>query len=128
VLNWWVIFSWQDHVGWNFSDFLMLITWAVSQYIAAITLFPLKESAQTPETPLKWFLLTFATVAILDIFQTYVRGDIFEPWYYLPFVLHYAIISMIGFYIDSARSHRIIGWWFLIVTLFWALIVRRYIL
>ncbi len=128
VLNWWVIFGWRDHPNWSFSDFLVLVTWAVSHYIAAITLFPLRDSAPASDIPIRWFLLAFAAVAILDIFQTAVRGDLFEPWYYMPFVLHYAILSLIGFRIDSNRFHQVVSWWFLVVTLFWALIVRRYLL
>lgn len=128
VLDWWTIFSWSDQESWNFSDFLILITWAISHYIAAIILYPLRETGDSDSFPLRYFLLAFASVAFLDILQTYVRGDLFDPWYYLPFVLHYAFLSIIGFYVDTNRFHRFLGWWFLIVSVVWALIVRKYLL
>jgi len=128
VLDWWTIIGWRDHTGWNFSDFLILITWAISHYIAAIILYPLSDIEESASFPLKYFLLAFAAVAFLDILQTYVRGDIFEPWYYLPFVLHYVLLSIMGYFTDSHRFHRFLGWWFLIVTIVWAMIVRKYLL
>jgi hypothetical protein len=128
VLDWWTIISWREHTGWNFSDFLILITWAISHYIAAIVLYPQHDVENSDSFPLRYFLLAFATVALLDILQTYVRGDLLDPWYYLPFVLHYALFSIIGYYVDSNKFHRFLGWWFLILTVAWALIVRKYLL
>ena len=128
VLNWWVILSWRDHENWVFSDFLVLVAWAVTHYIAAISLYPVQERAADADMPLSWFLWAFAAVALIDIFQTFIRGDLFEPWYYMPFVLHYAILSVIGAMLDSERLHKVIGWWFLIASLLWALIVRKFLL
>ena len=104
-----MILSWRDHENWVFSDFLVLVAWAVTHYIAAISLYPVQERTANADMPLSWFLWAFAAVALIDIFQTFIRGDLFEPWYYMPFVLHYAILSVIGAMLDSERLHKVIG-------------------
>lgn len=40
VLNWWVVFIWRDHSNWSFDEFLVLVLWAISHYLIAITLYP----------------------------------------------------------------------------------------
>ncbi len=128
VLNWWVIFSWRNHPSWSFDAFLVLVSWAISHYVIAITLYPPKGSDSGHfETHRHWFLWSLFAMTMLDIGQTAMRGDIFRPWYYLVFVLHISVLSAIGAVSKSDLFHRILGWWFLIGILTWALVVRRYL-
>lgn len=67
----------------------------------------------------------FIVVVLADIVVTAIRGALFSPWYYLPFVAHYGFVSGLGIYLDSSKAYRVISWWFLFVTLFWAFVVRK---
>lgn len=129
VLNWWVIFSWRDHQNWSFDAFLVLIVWAISHFIVAITLYPPYGNDPVPfEANRRWFLWSFFAMTLLDIAQTFARGDLFEPWYYLAFVLHFSVLALVGIFFQSPVIHRLLSWWFLVVILTWSLGVRRFLL
>ncbi len=126
VLNWWVIFTWRDHANWSFDEFLVLIFWAFSHYLLAITLYPPDESFTAFELHRSWFLWSFAGMTLMDIAQTAMRGDLFDPWYYLIFVLHYTAISSAATFIKSPAVHRAISWWLLFSIVVWSIVVRRF--
>lgn len=129
ILNWWVIFSWEDQASWSFDEFLLLVIWAFGHYLIAITLYPPSGShSGSFENYRHWFMWSFFIMTFLDIAQTAMRGDLFNPWFYLLFVLHYSLLALIGALNNSAFFHRLLSWWFLIITLAWSLIVRRFLL
>jgi len=64
---------------------------------------------------------------LFDILQTAMRGNLFEPWYYLPFVGHYIVLSGAGYFINSGAFHCVLSTWFLVSILTWALVVRRFL-
>ena len=128
VLNWWVIFTWRGHADWSFEEFLVLVFWAISHYLLAITLYPPEESGYTDVEPhRRWFLWAFVGMGLLDMGQTAMRGDLFRPWYYLPFVLQYMVIALIAIFVRSPIVQRIVSWWFLVSVVTWALVVRRFL-
>jgi hypothetical protein len=127
VLNWWVFFSWRNNEIWSFELFLVLVLWAISHYVVAITLYRPDDAESDSRFQLHLFLLAFVIAGSLDILQTAMRGDLFEPWYYLLFVGHYIVLSCAGYFIKSATFHRIISTWFLVSILIWALVVRRFL-
>lgn len=128
VLNWWVIFIWRDHSNWSFDEFLVIVLWAISHYQMAITLYPPAEVAPTTfESHRNWFLWSFFGMTFLDIAQTAMRGDLFNPWYYLIFVLHYSAISLAAIFIKARGVQRAISWWFLCSIVVWPLVVRRFL-
>ena len=128
ILNWWMTFAWSDQEVWTLNLFLIMITWAISHYVVAITLYP-------PDSPgglgfddrRAWFFGAFVGVTIFDILQTAARGDLFSPWYYLPFVLHLTALSTIAIFFRNALFHKILAWYFLIIMVTWSLIVRRFL-
>ena len=128
VLNWWITFAWSDQDIWSLDLFLLLITWAITHYVVAITLYP-------PDSPgglgfeerRAWFFGAFVAVTISDIAQTAARGDLLSPWYYLPFVLHYAALSTVAIFIKHNLFHKLLAWYFLISIVTWSLIVRRFL-
>ena len=128
VLNWWVIFSWRDHQHWSFDVFLLLVFWAISHYVLAITLYPPgAATAADFEIHRRWFFCAFIAMALLDIGQTAMRGDLFRPWYYLLFVLHYAVLAILALKVSSKLFQRVLSWWFLLSILIWSLMVRRFL-
>jgi len=129
ILNWWVGFKWHDHLNWSFGQFLIIILWAVTHYIAAITLYPPQTSgaSQPLEFRRNWFLWAFAISASMDIVLTWARGELFTPPVYLPFVGHYIVLSLVAIAVNKAAFHRWMAWYFLIVMLTWSFVVRRFL-
>ncbi len=127
VLNWWVGFSWSDHSQWSFDAFLVLILWAMAHYVMAVAVYPPGAADDDYERRTSWFLWAFVVVASLDIAVTAMRGDLFRPWYYLPFVLHYIGLSLAAIFVNTPSFHRFASWWFLASILTWSLLVRRFL-
>jgi hypothetical protein len=75
----------------------------------------------------KWLLGTFIAFVALDIAQTAVRGELFQPIYYLPFVLHYAVLAAIGIAVSNKRYQSIFAWYMLITLTLWSLFIRRFL-
>ncbi len=130
VLNWWVAFSWRNETHWSFETFLLVIIWAVSMFMMAVLLYPPEldpgeDYAGVFEKNRKWFLGTFIVMILTDIGQTALRGALFDPPIYLPFVLQYAALAGIGIAVPSPRYQNFFGWWVLITLLIWSFVVRR---
>ena len=129
ILNWWTSFRWVDHEVWSIEIFIVIIVWAVSHYVAAIALYPpaATGSEQPFEYRRRWFLLAFIFAVLLDIVHTWVLGKLFDPVVYLPFVLHYIVLSVIGFALRNEVVYRWLAWYLLVSLLAWAFVVRRFI-
>ncbi|MFV1988845.1 MAG: hypothetical protein ACC682_16355, partial [Gemmatimonadota bacterium] len=118
VLNWWVMFSWHTYDTWSFATFLLLILWAVSLYLLVVFLYPPRKPASEGWAALydgnrQWFLSTFATFMVLDIWITGIRGGLFDPPTYLPFVGHYLILTVIGIVVRRRGYHTFLAWYIL---------------
>lgn len=130
VLNWWTGFAWSEQKVWSFDLFIVIIIWSVSHYAAAITLYPPRsaENRSPYEYRRTWFFWAFSGVVVTDIIQTLAAGDIFSPWYYLPFVLHYLALSQIAIFANKDVLHRWIARYLLISIVVWSLVVRRFLI
>jgi len=131
LLNWWVFFFWKTKTNWTFDIFLVLIAWTISFYMLAIFLYPpgLSDSDSYPQiferTRVGFYGSLIATV-LLDILQTSIRGDIFHPLWYLPFVGHYGVLAIIGAGWKKRGFDRFFAWYLLVTLLAWSLVARRY--
>ncbi|MGD9258757.1 MAG: hypothetical protein PVG29_13140, partial [Gammaproteobacteria bacterium] len=114
---------------WSFDLFIVIVIWSVSHYLAAITLYPpLSAGIEHPfEFRRNWFLWAFFGLGLADIIQAIARGAVFTPRTYLPFVLHYMILSMLAIYIKRPWFYRVIAWYFLMSMLIWSFVVRRFL-
>jgi hypothetical protein len=128
VLNWWMLFTWHDYGRWTFETFLLIVLWSLSFYVLAIALYPPAEVASA-DAPVDYFWFHCGVVAtvVLDIAVTAVRGTLFKPWYYLPFVLHYAALAILAEIVLSPRFRLAVARWFLASIVVWALGVRRFL-
>jgi hypothetical protein len=129
VLNWWVFFQSRSVPSWSFSAFLLVIAWAVAFYLMAVVLFPPgmsegEEYGVVFEANRPWFLGLFVSSSLIDITQTAVRGDLLDPPFYLPFVLHLVVLAGVGVFSSSRRYHLFLAGYVLIIGLLWALGAR----
>jgi hypothetical protein len=132
LLNWWVLFLWADHPRWSFDVYLLLIGWGISLYMLAVVLYPPDITGQESYEELfeknrKWLFGTFIAFVALDVAQTAVRGQLFEPKYYLPFVLHMAVLIAVGIPVANRRYQHFLAWYVLITLALWSLVIRRFL-
>jgi hypothetical protein len=132
VLQWWVTFKWNTQVNWSFDEFLVLIVWTISLYMLTVFLYPpdLSEGEEHGDRFHRnrtGYYSTFVAMCLLDITQTAIRGDVFHPVWYLPFVSQYALLASAGLIARRRGYNRFFAWYLLSTLLIWALVVRRYL-
>ena len=64
---------------------------------------------------------------MLDVAWAALRGTLFTPWIYLPFVGHYAALFALLIVARSPALLRAVAWWLLVSMLVWSFVVRRFI-
>jgi len=111
---------------------LVLIVWTISLYMLTVFLYPpdLSEGEEHGDRFHRnrtGYYSTFLTMCLLDIAQTAIRGDVFHPVWYLPFVSQYALLASGGLIARRRGYNRFFAWYLLITLLIWALVVRRYL-
>jgi hypothetical protein len=100
----------------------------MSFYVLSIALYPPEEIAPDGE-PFNYFWFFCAVLGTLaaDTAWTAMRGKLFTPWFYLPFVLHYALLAILAARIKSHWFRRLVAWWFLLSVVAWSMGVRRFL-
>src|SRR5262245_30060206 len=128
VLNWWMFFAWHDRTEWTFEALLVLVAWALSFYAMAFGLFPPDTGVEIdPAARYRGFALAFFATTILDAVQTALLGTLFDPWYYLPFVAHYAAFAVVIYWSRSTKVRTAVAWYLFVTMILWALLVRRHL-
>lgn len=130
IINWWVTFQWSTVEVWNFELFLSLIVWALSLYLLTAILYPrhLADEGRYGEVfdvNRNWFFGVLMVSLLLDVVQTWLRGELFSPRAYLPFVTHYMVLAGIGLLVRSRRFHAVLAVWFLVTLVLWVFGARR---
>ncbi len=132
VLQWWVTFKWNTQVNWSFDEFLVLIVWTISLYMLTVFLYP-PDLSQEEEGSDRFhrnrtgYYSSFIVMCLLDITQTAIRGELFQPIWYLPYVSQYALLAGVGLIARRRGYNRFFAWYLLITLLIWSLVVRRYL-
>jgi hypothetical protein len=132
ILQWWVTFKWNIDINWSFDEFLVLIVWTIALYMLTVFLYPPDLSEEEEH---EWrfernrigYYSTFIAMCVLDVVQTAIRGELFRPIWYFPYIAHYAIIAGGGLCVRRRGYDRFFAWYLLITLLVWALVVRRYL-
>ena len=130
LLNWWAFFLWAGQDEWTFDIYLLLSVWGIALYMLSVVLYPPdirpdESYDELFEQNRKWLFGTFVVFILIDIAQTAVRGQLLQPKIYLPFVLHYAILSAIGIFVGNRRYQGFFAGYILITLVLWSLVVRR---
>jgi hypothetical protein len=132
ALQWWVTFRWNTEVTWTFDKFLVLIAWTVALYLLTVFLYPpdlweAEEHQGRFERNRAGYYSTFIAMSLLDIAQTAVHGELFQPIWYVPFVGQYALFASVGLIVGRRSYDRFFAWYQLVTLLAWALVVRRFL-
>ena len=125
LLNWWLFFRWSDHVEWRFHEFLYLVVWATIHYLMAVSIYPSKLLTDySEELQRKFLLVSVLAMYAIDVGETFVRGDLFEPWYYLLLILFMAILTALPLVFSMPWVMRVSGWILAVSLLIWSVVVR----
>ena len=100
ILNWWVFFESREMEVWSFDYFFVVVVWAVLFFLMAVVLFPPdmaedEDYSVVFERNRLWFLGLFIASSLSDILMTAMRGDLFDPPFYLPFAGHFIVLGVI---------------------------------
>jgi len=130
ALQWWVTFKWNTEVNWTFDKFLVLIAWTIALYLLTVFLYPpdLSEAEEHQgrfERNRSGYYSIFIAMCFLDIAQTALHGELFQPIWYVPFVGQYALLAAAGLIAGRRGYDRFFAWYQLVTLLVWALVVRR---
>ena len=130
VLQWWVTFRWNTEANWTFDKFLVLTAWTVTLYLLTVFLYPpdLSEAEEHQgrfERNRAGYYSTFIAMCLLDVAQTAVHGELFQPIWYVPFAGQYALLAGVGLIASRRGYDRFFAWYQLVTLLLWALVVRR---
>ena len=129
LINWWAAFSWQSEPIWSFDLFLVIIIWSVAHYLAAVALYPPRVEGASVQSGyrINWVLWALIGIVFADILQTAARGDVFTPWYYLPYALQYVALSLPMIFLKKEKLYRWLIWYFLGSIVIWSMLVRRFL-
>jgi hypothetical protein len=130
ILQWWITFRWNTELNWTFDKFLVLTAWTVTLYLLTVFLYPpdLSEAEEHQgrfERNRSGYYSTFIAMCLLDIAQTAVHGELFQPVWYVPFAGQYALLAGVGLIAHRRAYDRFFAWYQLVTLLVWALVVRR---
>ena len=91
----------------------------------AVSLYPYQFLTEvSEELQKKAVLASIIALGVLDIGEKWVRGDLFEPWYYLLMIFY--IITLAAAPVVFARPWvmRASGWILAVSMLTWSVVVR----
>jgi hypothetical protein len=125
LVDWWLLFRWSDHVEWRYHEFLYLVIWATVHYLMAVSIYPYKFLTEySEELQRKFVLASVMAAAVLDVGENYVRGNLFDPWYYLLMILYVLILAALPLVIPKPSVMRASGWILAVSLLGWSVVVR----
>ncbi len=125
LVNWWGFFRWSDHQEWQFVQFLFLMFWATVHYLLAVSIYPYDFLDNvTEELRRKFFLSAMFTIIVVDFFESLVRGEIFDPWFYPLFMVYLAVLVVVALVFPRPQVIRISGWVMFMSVLAWTTIIR----
>ncbi len=125
LLDWWVFFGWSDHTDWRFHEFLYMAVWATVHYLMAVSLYPHKFLTDFSEERQKRAVLgCLIGLGLLDIGEKAVRGDLFDPWYYMLMIGFVIVMASLPLIFNRPWVTRACGWLLAAVMLTWSVIVR----
>jgi hypothetical protein len=125
LVNWWLFFRWSDNETWHYYEYAYLIGWATVHYLMAVSLYPydfIDSSSQDLQR--KFLLSSVIAAALIDVGETLVRGEFFDPWYYpitVTWVVGWAVACLV---VPRPGLMRVAGWTLAVTMLGWSLIVR----
>jgi hypothetical protein len=129
TLNWWTLFYLSEETTWTYLSFLYLLMHAVMMFLLAVLHYP-PEPEGSPDyrvifaTNRPWLLGTFSASFVIDIGATALQGNLWNPWFYLPVVVHLALLMGVGAVYSGIRYQQFLAVYVPAFILGWGVVVR----
>ena len=125
ITVWWSTFRWQPYETWTVVEFLLLCFYVSLFYVKAVILSPLR----TPEIPAfeqvrGKFYGVFALYCVVEPIVIQVRDGELAPWFYVPMMIHFFVLTSLGIYLRNAMFDRLYSVWFCFVNIAWIFLAR----
>ena len=127
IAQWWTFFRWRSVEAWSFDAFSVLVAWALNIFAMPVALYPPGGEVHDALPHRRTLLTLLIAMCVLDVAQTALLGDLFEPWYYLLFLGHYAAFAALALLIQNNRFHKAVAAYFALSIVAWVFIVRRFL-
>lgn len=112
TLQWWSLLAWSADPDWTLIQFFVLVVWSLSMLAMCVAVFPPAELGREDfASHLRIVGLALASMSGLDILQTALHGSLFEPVFYLPVILHYAVLALVVAFSRNRRVQLAIAAW-----------------
>jgi hypothetical protein len=129
TINWWTLFYLSEETTWTYLSFLYLLMHAVLLFLLAVLQYP-PDPTGAPDyraifaTNRPWLLGAFSASFVVDIGSTALQGNLFNPWFYLPVVVHLALLTGFGAVYSGTRYQQSLAVYVPAFILGWSVIVR----
>ena len=122
---WWSTFRWQKYENWTVAEFFLLCG-SVSLFYVLATSLSSSGTADSPEFEeiRTKFFAVHAFYFVLEPVVIYVRDGELSPWYYVPMMIHFFVLSISGIYLRINMFDRLFSLWLLIVNVVWIFLAR----
>lgn len=127
LTQWWSLFRWKDYQTWTFDAFAVLTLWALTVFAMPVALYPPGDEVTSEIKHRKTFFAVFGAMGAFDVAQTAMLGELFEPWYYLPFIEHYWVFAGIAAFVKNRMVRNAVATYFAASMILWVFVVRRFL-
>jgi hypothetical protein len=79
----------------------------------------------TEELQRKFMLWMMLSVCAVDVVETSIRGDLFNPWYYPVLIAWLAGLVLLALAVPRPAVLRAVGWILFVSVVTWSAIVRN---
>ena len=125
LTNWWGFFRWSDTEVWHYHHFLLLVAWGTTHYLLAVAIYPYDFLDQITEKLRRNFvLIAMLAVCVMDLVETFLRGELFQTPLYLPFLAYLGALLTTGLVWQRPIVMNALGWILFFSALAWSLLVR----
>lgn len=125
VTIWWTTFRWQSYEVWTVVEFLLLFFYVSLFYVKAVILSPLRiVEIPTFEQIRGRFYAVIALYCVVEPVVILLRDGELTPWTYVPLMVHFFALSIIGIYLRNAMFDRIYSFWFCFINIAWIFLAR----
>jgi hypothetical protein len=121
VLEWWILFRWQDHQNWNFFLFLFLLLSPSISFLLSVILYPTKiEKTDFKQHFFKnrrWFFFLAALLPPLDAADTLLKGYAHfqaQGVIYPLFLAIVFVLTILGAILKNELYHKFFAVFFLL--------------
>ena len=125
ITVWWSTFRWQTYENWTVVEFLLLCVYVSLFYVKAVILSPLR-SAELPafEHIRGKFYAVIALYCVVEPIVIQIRDGELAPWFYVPMIVHFFVLAILGIYLRNAMFDRLYSLWFFFVNTVWIFLAR----